>query len=209
MEKIYRSAIPPYEVPEGMSLHQFMIAYNPDLVADDKTILEDLGFPYKKLTYGGLRTQAAVGAAALKQRYNLSTGDTAVIYSTNSVDYALFAHSTMWAGCVIANQVAPSELEGILGSHPKIIEAAVCGYFDSERQTEWPIGYAVLSPSVPEADRRTTLDEILTWVNGQVASYKQLRGGLHYIDTLPKNPTGKLQRNQLPIKLDEQRKPKL
>jgi acyl-coenzyme A synthetase/AMP-(fatty) acid ligase len=102
MEKIYRSALPPCNVPEGMSLPEFLNLYNPDMVPEDTVILEDLEAPYKKLTYGGLRIQAAIGAAALKQRYSLAPGDTAIIYSTNSVDYSLFAHSIMWMGCVIA-----------------------------------------------------------------------------------------------------------
>lgn len=81
----------------------------------------------------------------------------------------------------------------------------MCGYFDDERQTEWPIGYVVLAPTVPADGRGKVLGEIHAWVNGQVATYKQLRGGLHHIDALPKNPTGKLQRNRLPVKLAEKR----
>ncbi|KAJ5623146.1 hypothetical protein N7490_011751 [Penicillium lividum] len=533
MEKTFRSVLTPYAVPEGMSLAEFLNTYNPDLVNYDKVILEDLEAPNKKITYGGLRKQAAIGATALRHRYNLAPGDTAIIYSTNSVDYSLFAHSIMWMGCVIAginiawsgaelgnsisvvepkiiavephlkkrmldglqkakglkhipaivelgdnegavsppllkhdnlkfprsfidqppaglnplppfdltgqdnrkqpclilfssgttgnpkavllshhnliahlsgvrlsdqwlnncnnreiffapfahmlgvlgamivpafvgsyigvmrqytlpkyiracaeakatimkvvpsvavafvqhplvqeldlssityiltagatlqpevvqklqsvfkgvhfvqgygeirivdedlkdvgvgkpgevlvrgptvfmgyknnekatketfhngwmrtgdvlsidddgflwfherrkemikvkgNQVAPSELEGIIGSHPQVIEAAVCGYWDSERQTEWPIGYAVLAPSVPVSERRQVLGEIQAWVSQNIAPYKRLRGGLHYIEALPKNPTGKLQRSQLPIKLVEKRRNKV
>lgn len=107
------------------------------------------------------------------------------------------------------NQVAPSELEGILGSHGLVLGAAVCGYFDDTRQTERPIGYVVLSPSVAPNERDRVLDEIRTWVDGQVAPYKRLRGGLHSIDALPKNPTGKLMRSQLPIKLAEKRKARI
>ncbi|KAF9892608.1 hypothetical protein FE257_001010 [Aspergillus nanangensis] len=105
--------------------------------------------------------------------------------------------------------VAPSELEGILGSHPQVIEAAVCGYFDDERQTEWPIGYAVLASTVSVSDRQTALKEIHAWMDSQVASYKRLRGGLHHIDALPKNPTGKLQCHALPIKKQAQRQVKI
>jgi acyl-coenzyme A synthetase/AMP-(fatty) acid ligase len=97
----------------------------------------------------------------------------------------------------------------VLGSHPQVIEAAVCGYWDSERHTEWPIGYAVLAPSVPVSERQKVLGEIQAWVNQNVAPYKRLRGGLHYIEALPKNPTGKLQRDQLPIKLAEKRRNKV
>ncbi|KAL3474470.1 amp dependent CoA ligase [Aspergillus californicus] len=549
MERIYCSKVPDYAVPEGLSLHQFLTQYNPDLATRDQVILEDLSAPFKKLTYGSLREKAALGAAALSRRYHLQPGDCAIIYSTNSVNYSLFAHAIMWMGGVIAgvntawtghelvhsiqavepkviacepglrdrveqalktvtglkerpqilelgdtpgcfprsfiddpprevtplpafdlsdgdsrkhpclilfssgttgppkavllshhnliahlmsartsdarlnsctarevffaplphmmgvlgallvpayvgsyigimrqfdlenyikacsmakatilkmvpsimadfvqhpltqdldltsvdtllsagaalkpevvaklqrllkgvnivqgygmseagvctlpphksvaksgsvgrlfpsvkvrivdenlqdvqpgqpgelllrsptvfmgyknnekatkesfhngwlrtgdvlsidddgflwfcerkkemikvkgNQVAPSELEGILSSHDLVLGAAVCGYFDDTRQTEWPIGYVTLSPSVPGSERDRVLDEIRAWVDGQVATYKRLRGGLHHIDALPKNPTGKLMRSQLPIKLAEKRKARM
>ncbi|OQE04487.1 hypothetical protein PENVUL_c032G06528 [Penicillium vulpinum] len=107
------------------------------------------------------------------------------------------------------NQVAPSELEGIFSAHPKVLEAAVCGYFDESRQTDWPIGYVTLIASVPENERQALLDEIHAWFEGQVATYKKLRGGLHHIDELPRNPTGKLMRGQLPIKLVAKRENKM
>lgn len=102
MEKIYRSLTPPVLVPEGLSLHQFLTTYNPDVAPRDKVILEDLGPPFRKLTYEDLRDQAATGAAALIHRYGLKPGDTVMVYATNSVDHALLAHSIMWAGCVLA-----------------------------------------------------------------------------------------------------------
>jgi acyl-coenzyme A synthetase/AMP-(fatty) acid ligase len=107
------------------------------------------------------------------------------------------------------NQVAPSELEAILGSHDLVLGAAVCGYFDETRQTEWPIGYVVLSKTVLSTERGRVLDEIRAWVDGQVAPYKRLRGGLHYIDALPRNPTGKVMRSQLPKLLTEKRKARI
>jgi acyl-coenzyme A synthetase/AMP-(fatty) acid ligase len=58
-------------------------------------------------------------------------------------------------------------------------------------------------------ERRKVLSEIKAWVDQKVAPYKRLRGGLHYIESLPKNPTGKLQRNQLPSKLVEKREAKV
>ena len=97
--------------------------------------------------------------------------------------------------------MAPSELENILTSHPKVFEAGVCGVFDDSRQTEWPIGYVSLVPSVPAADRERVLKEILEWFEPQVATYKRLRGQLYHIDVIPKNPTGKLDRNRLPARL--------
>lgn len=102
MERIYRSKIPDYVVPGGLSLHQFLTHYNPDLAAPDQIIFEDLNAPFKRLTYASLREGAALGASALRQQYQLQPGDSAIIYTPNSVNYALFAHAIMWMGGVIA-----------------------------------------------------------------------------------------------------------
>lgn len=99
------------------------------------------------------------------------------------------------------NQVAPAELEDVLNSHEDVIEAAVCALWDADGQTEIPIGYVVLKPAIPEAERRAALDRILKWTDGIFARYKKIRGGLHYIDAIPKNPTGKVMRNNLPVRL--------
>ncbi|KAL4939244.1 hypothetical protein BDV06DRAFT_225215 [Aspergillus oleicola] len=136
----------------------------------------------------------------------LRTGD---VLSIDADGFLWFSERKKEMIKVKGNQVAPSELEGILSSHNLVLGAAVCGYFDETRQTEWPIGYVVLSQSVPPTKRDRVLDEIRAWIDGQVAPYKRLRGGLHSIDALPKNPTGKLMRSQLPIKLANKRKARI
>jgi acyl-coenzyme A synthetase/AMP-(fatty) acid ligase len=98
--------------------------------------------------------------------------------------------------------VAPAELEDILSSHPDVVEAAVCAVFDSSQQTEIPVGYVSLKPSVAEKDYPAVLERILQHTNGLVAPYKKIRGGLHYLPTIPKNPTGKVMRAALPARVE-------
>lgn len=104
------------------------------------------------------------------------------------------------------NQVAPAELEDILSSHEHVVEAAVCATYDENQQTELPIGYVQLHPSIPEAERDAALKNILQWINGLVSPSKKLRGGLFYLASIPKNPTGKIMRSKLPAREEAARK---
>lgn len=40
-------------------------------------------------------------------------------------------------------------------------------------------------------------DEIKTWLKSRVASYKQLRGGIRFIEHIPKSASGKILRRVL------------
>jgi len=48
------------------------------------------------------------------------------------------------------------------------------------------------------ADRsKISAAEIKQWVSKQVANHKQLRGGVVFVDAIPKNPSGKILRKVL------------
>lgn len=86
-------------------------------------------------------------------------------------------------------QVAPAELEAHLLSHPDILDAAVIGV-DWEG-TEAPRAYVV-------ADRsKVSEEQIKSFVKEHLATYKQLRGGVIFIDSIPKSPSGKILRKDL------------
>ncbi|KAK2000973.1 AMP-binding enzyme [Colletotrichum falcatum] len=86
-------------------------------------------------------------------------------------------------------QVAPAELEALLVTHPKIQDAAVIGV-DGEG-TELPRAYVVADKT------QVSGEEIQKWVAEQVAGYKKLRGGVVFIDAIPKSPSGKILRKDL------------
>ncbi|OJZ84590.1 hypothetical protein ASPFODRAFT_62523 [Aspergillus luchuensis CBS 106.47] len=109
-------------------------------------------------------------------------------------------------------QIAPSELEDMLLHHPKVTDAAVCAVYDDAQVTEVPLAYVSLSPEtaeLPSPEKQKVLDEIRSWMDGQLAGYKKLRGGVFHLQTLPKTPTGKILRRLLPAKLNEAREAKL
>lgn len=88
-------------------------------------------------------------------------------------------------------QVPPAELEGILLTHPAVADAAVVGVPDEEAG-ELPKAYVVLKPG-----QSATPDEIKKYVGKMVAPYKSLRGGVEFIDVIPKSTSGKLLRRKL------------
>ncbi len=66
---------------------------------------------------------------------------------------------------------------------------------DRQRETEVPRAYLVLKPGVPRDDSKA--EEIIAWVGDRVAEHKKLRGGVRFIDEIPKNASGKLLRRVL------------
>ncbi|KAJ9643303.1 hypothetical protein H2204_002199 [Knufia peltigerae] len=97
-------------------------------------------------------------------------------------------------------QIAPSELEDILTSYSDVVEAAVTATWDATQETEIPVGYVVLSPSIEEEQQHKVLENIVKDFNTKVSSYKKLRGGLYSVKSLPKNATGKIMRSLLPAR---------
>ncbi|KAE8146281.1 amp dependent CoA ligase [Aspergillus avenaceus] len=109
-------------------------------------------------------------------------------------------------------QIAPSELEDLLLRHPDVADAAVCAVYDDSQATEVPLAYVSLTPGKAEltgSEKNKSLDAIMSWMDGQVAGYKKLRGGVFHLQTLPKTPTGKILRRLLPAKLKEERSAKM
>jgi 4-coumarate--CoA ligase len=89
----------------------------------------------------------------------------------------------------VGMQVAPAELEAHLLSHPDILDAAVIGV-DWEG-TEAPRAYVVADQS------KISEEQIKAFVKEHMATYKQLRGGVIFMDAIPKSPSGKILRKDL------------
>lgn len=103
-------------------------------------------------------------------------------------------------------QVAPAELEGILVTHPDIEDVAVIGVYNKSQASELPRAFVVLrtGQGVNNNDNQHNNDdvgmkeeEIKTWLKARVASYKQLRGGIKFVDQIPKSASGKILRRVL------------
>ncbi|KAL4914709.1 hypothetical protein BDW62DRAFT_189892 [Aspergillus aurantiobrunneus] len=96
-------------------------------------------------------------------------------------------------------QVAPAELEGILVDHGSIDDVAVIGLESAEHGTEVPVAYVVRSAKsknsgVSAADEA---GNIAKWLDDKVANHKRLRGGVRFVDEIPKSASGKILRRLL------------
>jgi len=86
--------------------------------------------------------------------------------------------------------VAPAELEGEIRKHPNVLDVAVIGVPD-ERAGELPRAYIVKkSQSLMEA-------EVNHFLNSKISKYKQLKGGIEFVEALPKSAVGKVLRKEL------------
>jgi len=88
-------------------------------------------------------------------------------------------------------QVAPAELEALLLSHEDVLDAAVIGIDADGGTNEVPRAYVVAD------QKKISGQQIIEFVKSNVASHKQLRGGVVFLDAIPKSPAGKILRKDL------------
>jgi len=88
-------------------------------------------------------------------------------------------------------QVPPAELEQVLREHPNIEEAAVIG-IPHELYGEVPRAFVVQKKAMNVSEK-----ELHAFVNERIAEYKRLRGGIQFVESVPKNTTGKILRRQV------------
>lgn len=86
--------------------------------------------------------------------------------------------------------VYPAEVESVLYSHPDVVEVAVLGLPDPK----W--GEAVTAVVAVKASATVTLDDLRDFASGHLARYK-LPQRLEFVASLPRNPSGKVLKNQL------------
>ncbi|GAA1245093.1 AMP-binding protein [Janibacter melonis] len=87
--------------------------------------------------------------------------------------------------------IAPAELEGLIGDHPDVVDVAVIGDPD-ELLGERVAAVVTLRPGA-----QMTLDDLVTYLKGRrIASYK-LPERLVVMDELPRNPVGKILKREL------------
>lgn len=111
-------------------------------------------------------------------------------------------------------QVAPPEIEAVLLSHPAIIDTAVIGVKTFEKTdghnkgelVELPRAYVVRRPG-KEGDE---LDEqkVKAWCGERLAKFKELSGGVKFVEAIPKNASGKILKRLLREEAEREEKAK-
>jgi acyl-coenzyme A synthetase/AMP-(fatty) acid ligase len=91
--------------------------------------------------------------------------------------------------------VAPAELEAHLLTHPLVEDCAVVPVPD-DRAGELPKAFVVRKANSTKSDAQV-VEEIHKHVKDHKAPYKWLKGGVDFIDVIPKSPSGKILRRLL------------
>ncbi|XP_025157251.1 4-coumarate--CoA ligase 1 [Harpegnathos saltator] len=88
-------------------------------------------------------------------------------------------------------QVPPAELEAILLTYPGVRDAAVIG-IPEEIAGELPMAFIV-----KQDNSNVREEDIIQYVNERVSNPKRLRGGIRFINSIPKTASGKILRRLL------------
>lgn len=86
--------------------------------------------------------------------------------------------------------IYPAELEDVLYRHPDVADAAVVGV-PHDIYGEEPVAFVVR-----QAESETSASELIAYMGTQIAPFKA-PGTIHFCDTLPKSPIGKVLRREL------------
>jgi acyl-CoA synthetase (AMP-forming)/AMP-acid ligase II len=87
--------------------------------------------------------------------------------------------------------VYPQEVEDVLAGHPRLADAAVVGVADPD------FGQRLRAFAVPREGEQVTDEELTAYLRERLARYKLPRE-LVFLDAIPRNPTGKVLKRQLP-----------
>ncbi|XP_046737329.1 4-coumarate--CoA ligase 1-like [Diprion similis] len=88
--------------------------------------------------------------------------------------------------------ISPAQVESVLLSHPGVKEVAVVG-LPHPVDDEHPIAFVVRTES-SFTGKEVTEQELIDLVATEMADSKRLRGGVKFLDHLPKTPSNKIRR---------------
>ncbi|KAK5109119.1 hypothetical protein LTR62_007481 [Meristemomyces frigidus] len=124
----------------------------------------------------------------------MRTGDEALIAkSPNGHEHIFITDRIKELIKVKGNQVAPAELEAHLLTHPAVNDCVVIGV-PSDREGEVPKAFVVKAPGSIEESDALLKRQIAKHVEDHKTDYKRLRGGIEFIDEVPKSASGKILR---------------
>ena len=92
-------------------------------------------------------------------------------------------------------QVAPAELESHLLAHPSVSDCVVIGVY-SEREGEVPKAFVVKDSKAKGSDDEI-INDIKKHVENVKSNHKWLRGGVEFIQEVPKSASGKILRRKM------------
>jgi len=135
----------------------------------------------------GYWAQPAATAAAIDAEGWLHTGDIGYLDDDGCLYVVDRLKDMVISG---GENVYPAEVEAVLHAHPAVRDVAVIGLPD----VRW--GEAVTAVVVPANGQSPDLEEIRSFASGRLARYK-LPLRLELVEQLPRNPAGKVRKDQL------------
>ncbi|KAG8825489.1 hypothetical protein FRC19_011343 [Serendipita sp. 401] len=128
----------------------------------------------------------------------LRTGD---LFKVNEEGYFWYQDRGKDTLKVSGMQVSPMEIENSLFQHPLVKDAAVAGVLasstDATLSERVPRAWVVLTDQGKTKRKDQMRKELDTWVQQRLSKYKWLRGGIEFVEQIPKSATGKVLRRQL------------
>jgi 4-coumarate--CoA ligase len=89
-------------------------------------------------------------------------------------------------------QIAPSEIEEIIDALEGIEGSCVVGVLDEKTGNDLIFAFVKKN-----SKSNLSVNEILNFVNSKVIDAKQIRGGIHFVDSFPMTPSGKLKKMEM------------
>jgi len=130
----------------------------------------------------------------------LRTGDQFRADATGLFWFQDRAKDTLKVG---GSQVAPAEIETCILDMPGglIDDVCVAGVIPPKarlgKDEKLPRAWIVLSEKGKAAGEKAVTKQVDHWIKSHLSRYKALRGGMQFVDSIPKSPTGKVLRRQL------------
>ncbi|KAK3298412.1 uncharacterized protein B0H64DRAFT_471706 [Chaetomium fimeti] len=162
------------------------------------------------VTLGYLNNEKATAEAFIWDEDGrwLKTGDEVIVTKADSgYEHITIVDRLKELIKVKGHQVAPAELEAHLLTHPAVDDCAVISVPDA-RDGEAPKAFVVTPAAMASRSGAEMAAEISKHVQDHKAHYKWLKGGIEFIDAIPKSPSGKILRRLLRDKEREARRGK-
>ncbi|KAH8662127.1 hypothetical protein BX600DRAFT_382106 [Xylariales sp. PMI_506] len=184
------------------------------LVNEDGSLVKDydqrgeLWIQGPAVTLGYLNNERATADAYVYDEDGrwMRTGDVAIVRkSANGYEHFWIVDRMKELIKTKGHQVAPAELEAHLLSHPAVNDCTVIPVPD-ESAGEVPKAFVVKSAAYLSKSNEETAREICKHVEDHKSRYKWLKGGVEFIDVIPKSPSGKILRRLLKDQEREKRR---
>ena len=183
----FASLLPYPENDDTGSVGRFLPDLDVKLLDDDGKELRDYSQPGELAIRGPSITEGYVGVSRdrdFDSEGYFRTGD--VLYRDAKTKLWYIVDRKKELIKARGFQVAPKELEGVLLEHAGIADAAVIGVKGANGD-ERPRAYIVKKKDVEVSE-----GDVEKWIEGKLARYKWLSGGVQFMDMIPKSPSGKI-----------------